>query len=247
MAEMADYILRSENIFDATTTEAHPGFVAVAGNKIIAVGEGDGAEYAGDNTRVLELGDKLVTPGLTDVHCFFNGWLLQRAGADLSGVTSVDEAIERVRATAKPELAIGHDFPLEMLPVDEAILDEAFGDVPAVFVGQWADGMAMNTAAETKFGFTPAACWSEKAYKLLKAVITDTEFSVPMYREYEAMMNSYGVTSTKEMGYDDYWFVDAVKELEDAGELTLRVNLMSQPVGEPANIAYGTATRRSFC
>ena len=246
MAEMADYILRSENIFDATTTEAHPGFVAVAGNKIIAVGEGDGAEYAGDNTRVLELGDKLVTPGLTDVHCFFNGWLLQRAGADLSGVTSVDEAIERVRATAKPELAIGHDFPLEMLPVDEAILDEAFGDVPAVFVGQWADGMAMNTAAETKFGFTPAACWSEKAYKLLKAVITDTEFSVPMYREYEAMMNSYGVTSTKEMGYDDYWFVDAVKELEDAGELTLRVNLMSQPVGEPANIAYGTATRDRF-
>lgn len=35
MAEMADYILRSENIFDATTTEAHPGFVAVAGNKIM--------------------------------------------------------------------------------------------------------------------------------------------------------------------------------------------------------------------
>lgn len=242
----ADYLLRSTAIFDATSTAARPGFVAVCGNLIAEVGTGNGAVWVGPDTQVLELGDKLVTPGLTDVHCFFNGWLLQHAGADLSGVASADEAIERVRATAKPALAIGHDFPLELLPVDEAVLDEAFGNVPAVLVGQWAEGMAMNTAAERAFGFTPAACWSEKAYKLLQAVIEDGEFSVPAYKTYQAMMNSYGVTSTKEMGYDDYWFIDEVASLRDAGELTLRVNLMSQPVGEPANIAYGTRLRDCF-
>ena len=247
MSQQADRVLRSNAVFDATTTEAKPGYVAVAGNKIVGVGTGDGAEFVGEGTELLELGDRLVTPGLTDVHCFFNGWLLQRAGADLAGVASVDEAIERVKSqTAVSALAIGHDLPLELLPVDEAVMDEAFGDTPAVLVGQWAEGMAMNHAAEEAYGFTPEACWSEKAYKLLKAVIEDTGFSVPMYRDYMAMMNGYGVTSTKEMGYDDYWFIDEVKKLEDAGELTLRVNLMSQPVGAPANIAYGTVTRDRY-
>lgn len=239
----ADHLLRSTAIFDATSTEARPGFVAVAGNRILAVGEGDGAGYVGERTVVHELGDALVTPGLTDAHCFFNGWLLQRAGADLSGVGSVDEAVTRVREAGHGELAIGHDLPLSLLPVDESVLDEAFGDVPAVLVGEYAEGMAMNAAAERAFGFTPEACWSEKAFRLLDAVISDTSFSVPEYREYQRMMNSYGVTSTKEMGYDDFWFVDAVRGLEDAGELTLRVSLMSQPVGAPANVAWGRALR----
>ena len=70
--------------------------------------------------------------------------------------------------------------------------------------------------------------------------------SVPIYRDYLAMMASLGVTSTKEMGYDDYWFVDEAAKLADAGELTLRLNLMSQPVGSPANIAYGVATHDRF-
>ncbi|MCR4870992.1 MAG: amidohydrolase family protein [Atopobiaceae bacterium] len=244
---MADIILRSNAIFDATSTEAHPGFVAIEGNRIAAVGDGDGAEFVSEGTRVFELGDALVSPGLTDVHCFFNGHLLQNSGADLSGVASVEEAVARVKADGmRPGYAIGHEFPLELLPVDEAVLDEAFGDMPCVLVGQWADGMAMNSAAEAKYGFTPAACWSEKAYLLLKEVISDTEMSVPIYRDYLAMMASLGVTSTKEMGYDDYWFVDEAAKLADAGELTLRLNLMSQPVGSPANIAYGVATHDRF-
>ncbi|MBQ6651748.1 MAG: hypothetical protein IJM67_10905, partial [Atopobiaceae bacterium] len=244
---MADIILRSTAIFDAITTEAHPGFVAVTGNRIEAVGTGDGVEHIAEGTQVFELGDALVSPGLTDVHCFFNGHLLQNAGADLAGVASVEEAIERVKTDGmRPGYAIGHEFPLELLPVDEAVLDEAFGDTPCVLVGQWADGMAMNGAAEAKYGFTPAACWSEKAYLLLKEVICDTQMSVPVYRDYLKMMNSHGVTSTKEMGYDDYWFIDEAAKLANAGELTLRLNLMSQPVGAPANIGYGTAMHDRF-
>ena len=244
---MADIILHSNAIFDATTTESFPGFVAIAGNIIEAIGTGDGAGYVTEGTRVLELGDALVSPGLVDVHCFFNGHLLQNAGADLSGVGSVEEAIERVRESGmRPGYAIGHEFPLDLLPVDEAALDEAFGEVPCVLVGQWAEGMAMNGAAEAKYGFTPAACWSEKAYLLLKEVIGDTEMSVPIYRDYLAMMASLGVTSTKEMGYDDYWFLDEAERLAEAGDLTLRLNLMSQPVGAPANIAYGVAMHERF-
>ena len=122
---MADIILRSNAIFDATSIEAFPGFVAISGNTIEAVGMGDGSAYATDNARIIELGDALVAPGLTDVHCFFNGHLLQHAGADLTGVASVEEAVARVRESGmRPGYAIGHEFPLELLPVDEAVLDE---------------------------------------------------------------------------------------------------------------------------
>ena len=242
----ADHLFRSTAVFEATSTKAHPGFVAVAGNRILSVGAGDGSRYVDKRTVVHELGDALVTPGLTDAHCFFNGWLLQQAGVDLAGVSSLDEAISRASNWGRGALVIGHDFPLALLPADKAALDEAFGDTPAVFVGECAEGMAMNTAAELTFGFTPAACWSEKAYRLLAALISDTSFSLPMYRRYQRMMNSYGVTSTKEMGYDDSWSVDSVRDLEESGELTLRVSLMSQPVGRPFAIAYGTSLRERF-
>ncbi|WP_198145538.1 amidohydrolase [Olegusella massiliensis] len=242
----ASYILKSSAIFDSVSNACFAGFVAVEGNQIIAVGEGNGSQHCGPSTKVLELGDKLITPGLVDVHCFFNGWLLQHAGADLSQVTSLDEAIELVKAQPRPNLFIGHDLPMSLAVSQEKKMDDAFGDVPAVLVSEGAEAMVMNTAAEKIFGFTPAACWSEKAYLLLKAVIEDTELSLPLYRDYQKMMNSYGVTSTKEMGYDDYWFIDEVKKLEDAGELSLRVNLMSQPVGEDANISYGVALKNKF-
>jgi predicted amidohydrolase YtcJ len=42
------------------------------------------------------------------------------------------------------------------------------------------------------------------------------------------------------MGFDDYYgFVDILKQLQESGELTLRVSFMSQPVGEPFNIEFG--------
>ena len=76
----ANYLLRSNVIFDATGLDTFEGYVAIAGKNILAVGRGSGEEYVGEGTEVLELGDKLVSPGLVDVHCFFNGWLLQHAG-----------------------------------------------------------------------------------------------------------------------------------------------------------------------
>lgn len=242
----ASYLLRSHAIFDATGREAFNGYVAIGGSRIIALGEGDGNEYAGPRTQVLELGDRLVIPGLVDVHCFFNGWLLQHAGADLSSVSSIEEAFDLVRPHARNGLFIGHSLPMHLADVDESLVDEAFGDVPAVLVAEGAETMVMNTAAERSFGFTPQECWSERAHLLLKAVMDDDGLSVPLYREYLAMMNSYGVTSTKEMGFDDSWFVDRVQELEDAGELTVRLHLMSQPVGKPIDIEYGIAMQDRF-
>lgn len=242
----AHYLLRSNAIFDATGLDTFGGFVAVTGKRILAIGRGSGEEYVGERTTVFELGDRLISPGFVDVHCFFNGWLLQHAGADLSGVATMEEAFDALRSCPREGFYVGHDLPLELAEVDESVVDSAFGDVPAVLVCVGAEAMVMNAAAQRRFGFTPEACWSEKAYLLLRAIIRDAEMSVPLYKGYLRMMNSYGVTSTKEIEYDDSWFVDQVKSLEDNGDLTVRVNLMSQPVGKPADVGYGVATRDRF-
>lgn len=61
------------------------------------------------------------------------------------------------------------------------------------------------------------------------------------------MMNSRGVTTVKEMGFDDFYgFTDYLKELEDSEDLNLRTFFMSQPVGEGMNLVYARRMREQF-
>lgn len=61
------------------------------------------------------------------------------------------------------------------------------------------------------------------------------------------MMNSKGITSIKEMGFDDFYgFTDILAELESENALTIRVNFMSQPVAEPFNLSYGKEMRENL-
>ena len=85
MSKYADLVLQSNCVFTAAGEEPFAGFVAVAGSKILCVGHGapDGA-ILGPNTRVLSLGDRTISPGFSDVHCFFTGYSVGFLGADLS-------------------------------------------------------------------------------------------------------------------------------------------------------------------
>ena len=83
--------------------------------------------------------------------------------------------------------------------------------------------------------------------RLLPDILGDRDFIVPEFKKYMKMMNSRGVTSVKEMGFDCFYgFTDVLADLEAAGDLTLRVNFMSQPVAADANLEYGKAMRDKF-
>ncbi len=70
--QIADTILLSSAVFTANTLEPMAGGVAVAGDRIIAVGSKDTVmAYAGDETKVMDFGDKLVMPGFNDSHMHF--------------------------------------------------------------------------------------------------------------------------------------------------------------------------------
>lgn len=77
--------------------------------------------------------------------------------------------------------------------------------------------------------------------------LKDREKVKEAFCDYMHMLNSHGVTSIKEMTFDEsYGFKEAVAELEQEGKLTLRIEFMSQPVKYPANIAYGTEMKQKY-
>lgn len=81
----------------------------------------------------------------------------------------------------------------------------------------------------------------------LKNVLQDKSYIIPKFNEYMQMMNSRGITTVKEMGFDDFYgFTDILDELDKKLALTLRVHFMSQPMTEPINIEYGKKMRDKF-
>lgn len=249
--QKADIILRSNAVFSGLSSAPEAGFVAVSGNTILDAGPSDGTCYIGPDTQILDLGDRLICPGFTDVHCFFTGYLLTIAGTDLTACTSAEQVIEAAGAywqTLAPGatvLARGVRPGLEELTRER--LDREFGDVPVILFMEGGESCYMNSAAYREYQFTPDTCWSESYWRLLRYILGQKDFSVPEFKKYLSMMNARGITSVKEMGFDDFYgFTDELKKLEEEQALTARVHFMSQPVGAPMNLEYGRKMRDAF-
>jgi len=112
--QKADYLLRSDHIFTSTVENPFAGYVAVSGQNILAVGTDDGSDWIDEQTEVLELGDQLVTPGFIDVHTFFTGYAIFHIGIDMSGITSQEEFLQKIKEQVEkekePSTVFGHGW-----------------------------------------------------------------------------------------------------------------------------------------
>lgn len=253
--QSASLILKSSNIFTSAAGTAINGFVAIAGDQILAVEQSqDFGRYTNEHTKVLYLEDKVVCPGFVDVHCFFTGYVLGFVGADLSSAQSAEEIISAVRGYSsakkigKERALLGHGWNCEVIKdPDPLLLNNAFGEKPVILFAEGGETCWMNTAAEEKYQFTPETCYPEAYWRLLREVLTDKAFITDQFKRYMAMLNSRGITAVKEMGFDNFYgFTDILEELEKEQELNLRISFMSQPVGSGMNLAYGMAARERF-
>jgi predicted amidohydrolase YtcJ len=69
----------------------------VRDGRVVALGEArEIASRASSGARVVDLGGRVVTPGFTDAHVHLTAWALGRRRVDLSGVPSVDAAVQKV-------------------------------------------------------------------------------------------------------------------------------------------------------
>ena len=100
--EEATLLIHGGNIYTVNDSQSTVEAVATKGNKILFAGSMAQAEkYKGDNTQVIDLQGKTMTPGLIEGHGHFMGLGYNELNIDLLNTTSYQEMIDAVAEAVK--------------------------------------------------------------------------------------------------------------------------------------------------
>ncbi|MGW6376003.1 amidohydrolase family protein [Rhodococcus sp. NPDC055112] len=120
---------------------------------------------------VVDVGGRLVLPGLWDAHVHLDQWALSRATLDLSAATSAAHAVRLIAEhlpTADTDVVVAHGFRDGLWPDSPtaALLDAATADRPVVAMSGDLHSGWFNTAALRRFSLAPHP----------SGLLTETEF-----------------------------------------------------------------------
>ncbi|SHF23552.1 hypothetical protein SAMN03080594_10330 [Arenibacter palladensis] len=113
--ESATMLIYGGNIYTVDITQPMVEAVAVKGNTILFAGSlAEAEQYKSDQTQLLDLEGKTMTPGLIEGHGHFMGLGYNELNLDLSNTSSYQEIIdavaERVKTTAPGEWITGRGW-----------------------------------------------------------------------------------------------------------------------------------------
>ncbi|MDR1246879.1 MAG: amidohydrolase [Clostridiales Family XIII bacterium] len=231
MSFKADLVIKNANIHTMDSKNPKASALAVQGGRIIGVGVfEDFATVTGPDTEITDLGGKTALPGFNDNHShpLFTASSLSKV--NLTGAKSHDEFFARIKARADETPAgewveaFGYDeglFAEGKEPRIEA-LDAAFPNNP-VYVARVCQHVGLaNSRAMAARGYgtdTPDPAGGEivrengkltgrlceSAFNAMKEVIPpiDAERLSKLMERMSGIYNSFGVTSTTDMGAFD--------------------------------------------
>lgn len=244
-------LLKSQNLFDGIHPNTFSGYVLIQDDKIVAVNEGAPADNLQKDTKIYDLGNRLITPGFVDVHCFFSGLAMNTIGIDCSDAATLEDIIPRIdkyhlEHPEKPILGHGLNSQNSIIGINAAI-EEKYPSTPVIIMYEGADNCVMNKTAIKEYQFDSSHCYPEAYFRLMSEVLQDKDYIVPKFLEYMRFMNSRGITAVKEVSYDDYsGFTKFLKELKDEHRLTLRYNFTSQPIATQLSLSTGFSMSKTF-
>src|SRR5689334_15980771 len=256
LSAVAGYAIVNASVRPLDEAKPEAEAVAVRDGLIVAVGSAAEAREAAGSAEIVDAGGATVVPGLVDahIHPFAPDMVM---GADLTACASLAEvlaALEAERRRAGPAgWVLGWGVSYEAFhgrQIGADLIEEALGGAPAMirFMDQHtalASGRALALAGVTgAVDFTEGAevvvrdgaptgeLRESAAMELVEAVVPDLTDRERYARILETLrtLNACGVTGVHVMDGSPSTF-DLVRELEAAGDLTLRaiVPLWQQP------------------
>ena len=104
----AEIVLRNGKIYTADPARSIKQAIAFSGNTIVAVGsDADMTALTGPATKVIDLGGKLVLPGLIDAHIHPIVGAVNGAKCSLAGVKATIDALKPVIEACLAEDQVG--------------------------------------------------------------------------------------------------------------------------------------------
>ena len=238
---------------DAAGKLQHFGALLVEDGKVLATGNhADMAKRAGD-ARVIDGKGSTLLPGLIDAHGHVMGLGAMTLQADVTGTTSLDAALAKIKAFAGTHKSdpwiLGRGWnqviwKLDRFPTAKE-LDAVVSDRPA-FLSRvdghagWANSAAIKLAGITKdtkdpvggrierdAEGNPSGVFVDNAMGLIGSKIpppTDEQLNAALSSALE-MMASVGLTGVGDAGIDVDTF-NLYKRFADEGKLTARINAM---------------------
>ncbi|MDD3138983.1 MAG: amidohydrolase family protein [Lachnospiraceae bacterium] len=254
MKERFSKVIGAVNIFDGHKFFPTRGYICIRNNEIVETGLGRiPVEIADLADEVISFNKELVMPGIVDTHTFFSGYAIFHVGADISNVKTYETCKKRLEEYEESKkvnnVLLGHGWnPKELKSTDVTdMLEQNYPEKPVILFAADQSTCIMNQKAQEIYQYTPDSCYPEKYYRVMREYLNDREFIEPEFEGYMKMMNSKGVTTVKEMGFDDFYgFTDFLREINNSDRLHLRTFFMSQPVGEKMNLNYAKKMRDLF-
>jgi predicted amidohydrolase YtcJ len=161
----ADIILTNANVMTMNPAQPTAGLVAVRGNKIILVGDGDRlGEVQGAKSKVIDCQGKTVAPGFNDAHCHIFAFIRKLAGIDLSppavkSIANIKAAVrKRTRSIPPGNWITASDYNefylAERRHPNRRDLDEAAPEHPVVLAHRSLHACVLNSLALAMAGIT---------------------------------------------------------------------------------------------
>jgi predicted amidohydrolase YtcJ len=247
----ATLIITNATIYTVDKQHPRAEAVAVMGDRIVAVGSNAEIDlWRGPQTKVIDVGGKLMLPGFNDAHVHFIQGGAQLDQVNLNDAATPQEFAKRIAAqvskTPKGEWILGGRWdetrwPNQQLPSKE-LVDPVTGATP-IFVERYDGHEALANSAAMKLAGVnaktpdvpggvivrdangnPTGIFKDAAQQLINKVIPPMSHQQRMRAARRALEHaaSLGVTSVQHMN-PEFADVAVYSELAEKGELTTRI------------------------
>jgi predicted amidohydrolase YtcJ len=248
----ADLVLTNARVYTVDPANVWAEAVAIQGDQIVYVGDDAGVKaYKSTNTRVVDLGGRMVVPGFQDVHIHPIAGGVEATACDLNPFETVADYRTRIAeyARANPDAPwiLGGGWSMAAFGPgarpSKSILDELVPDRPVYLYSRdghsaWANSKALELAGITKDTADPpdgiidrdpetgepVGSFQEGATSLVAKAVPETtpEMRTQGLEYARDMLHEYGITSIQVAAVDEPDLV-TYASLDAAGDLDLRV------------------------